>query len=267
MSSPRGGAGIFISYRREDAAAYALLLRDHLRECFGKDRVFMDIGSIAVGVDFSREIIRAVSGCDILLALIGRNWLAITDDKGRRRIDNPGDFVRIEIGTAFQRHIRVVPVLVNGAVLPQESDLPPSLLPLCKRQAVQLSHTGFDSEMPHLIEALRGSVTGQKRTWNLELVADEGVKKTFRLSSGREAHDISVRTGTRITITVDRRVVVNRTGTLTKKGYPLRALSSKLGSDVYIRVNYNGWTGRFTGIVLTIGDEVFTHSALWRLRP
>ena len=154
MSSPRGHGGIFISYRREETAANAGRLYDRLSDRFGEDRVFMDVDSVAYGVDFTRAVIDAVSGCDVLLALIGRDWLAITDEKGRRRLDNPDDWVRVEIETALQRDIRVVPVLVDGAVLPQVSDLPPSLRPLTRRQALELSHTGFRSEVTRLIAAV-----------------------------------------------------------------------------------------------------------------
>src|SRR5690242_646946 len=97
MGSLQGRGGIFISYRREEAAAQAGRLYDRLSDRFGEDLVFMDVDSIAIGVDFTREIIKAVSGCDILLALIGREWSAITDSTGKRRIDDSDDFVRVEI--------------------------------------------------------------------------------------------------------------------------------------------------------------------------
>src|SRR5215472_13765092 len=115
MSSLRGSGGIFISYRREETAANAGRLYDRLSGRFGEDRVFMDVDSIAYGVDFTRAVVDAVSGCDVLLVLIGRDWLAITDGKGRRRLDNSDDWVRVEIETALQRDIRVVPMLVDGA--------------------------------------------------------------------------------------------------------------------------------------------------------
>jgi hypothetical protein len=151
MSTLRGRGGIFISYRREETAGYAGRLYDRLSDRFGEDRVFMDVDSIAIGVDFTRAVIEAVSACNILLALIGQDWSAITDSEGKRRIDNPDDFVRVEIETALQRDIRVVPVLVDGAVLPQADDLPPSLRPLTRRQALKLSHAGFRSEISRLV--------------------------------------------------------------------------------------------------------------------
>ena len=149
-----GGDGIFISYRREETAAQAGRLFDHLSSHFGEDRVFMDIDSIAIGVDFTKAVIEAVSACNIVLALIGPHWSAITDTKGVRRIDYPQDWVRVEIETALRRDIRVVPVLVDGAVMPQAIDLPPSLQPLIRYQALELSHTGFRSQVARLIAAV-----------------------------------------------------------------------------------------------------------------
>src|SRR5215469_5399031 len=154
MSSLQGRGGIFISYRREESAANAGRLYDRLSDQFGESRVFMDVDSIAIGADFTEAIIGAVSGCDILLALIGRDWLTITDSTGERRIDNPEDWVRLEIETALQRDIRVVPVLVDGAALPRAGDLPPSLRALVRRQALELTHAGFRSEVSRLIAAV-----------------------------------------------------------------------------------------------------------------
>jgi hypothetical protein len=154
MSSLRRRGGIFVSYRREETAAYAGRLFDRLSDRFGEESVFMDVDSIAIGTDFTRAIAEAVSGCDILLALIGRDWSAITDGKGRRRIDNPDDFVRVEIETALERDIRVVPILVDGAVLPQVDDLPISLRPLIRRQALEFSHSSFRSDVSRLIAAI-----------------------------------------------------------------------------------------------------------------
>jgi len=154
MNSGQRRGGIFISYRREETAGQAGRLYDRLSGRFGTGRVFMDVDSIAIGVDFTTAITEAVSGCDILLALIGREWLSITDSRGRRRIDDPDDFVRVEIEAALQRDIRVVPVLVEGAMLPQASDMPPSLRPLVRRQALMISHVGFGSEVSRLIAAV-----------------------------------------------------------------------------------------------------------------
>ena len=154
MNSGQRRGGIFISYRREETAGQAGRLYDRLSGRFGAGRVFMDVDSIAIGVDFTTAITEAVSGCDILLALIGREWLTLTDSRGQRRLDDPDDFVRVEIEAALQRDIRVVPVLVEGAVLPQAADLPTSLRMLVRRQALMLSHVGFGAEVSRLIAAV-----------------------------------------------------------------------------------------------------------------
>jgi len=154
MSPLAGRGGIFICYRREEAAALAGRLFDHLSARYGADRVFMDVDSIAFGVDFTRAVAKALSGCDILLALIGGRWLAITDGKGRKRIDNPSDLLRLEIEAALQRDIKVVPVLVDGAVVPYAKDLPPSLQPLTRRQALELRNTSFRSDLSRLMAAI-----------------------------------------------------------------------------------------------------------------
>jgi TIR domain len=261
-NSPRGGGGIFISYRRIDVAAQAGRLCDRLRESFGQDRVFIDTDSIVVGAEFKREIIARVSRCDVLLALIGPGWLAVAGDAGRRRIDDPDDFVRVEIETALNRDILVVPVLVEGAALPQESDLPPSLRPLCGLQASVLSTPRFNSDVSRLIEALQDIIPpGQKREWKLDRVANQRNKKTFRMSSGKESYTICVEVDydIGIQISVDDRVVIEESGLPTRSEYLLRDLSWEVGSDVYIRVNLSGW-GRITQIVLRIGDQVLPYS-------
>jgi uncharacterized protein with WD repeat len=163
MNSLRGHDGIFVSYRREDTAGQAGRLYDRLGDHFGEDRVFMDVDSIGIGADFTRAIRDAVSGCSVLIVLIGQDWLTFTDGKRKRRLDNPDDWVRVEIETALQRDIRVVPVLVDGAALPQASDLPLSLRPLVERQALVLSHIGFRSEVSHLIAAIEDVVSRKHR--------------------------------------------------------------------------------------------------------
>jgi parallel beta-helix repeat protein len=158
-SGPRGG-GIFISYRREETAGQAGRLYDRLSGRFGAGRVFMDVDSVAFGLDFIQAVTEAVAGCDVLLALIGRQWTDVADGRGRRRIDDPDDFVRVEIEAALQRDIRVVPVLVEGAVLPQAGDLPPELRPLVRRQALALTHAGFGTEVSRLIAAIEQVLGG-----------------------------------------------------------------------------------------------------------
>jgi outer membrane protein assembly factor BamB len=145
---------IFVSYRREDTAYPAGWLFDRLTEHYGRASVFKDIDSIGIGDDFVETITNAVGSCAVLLAVIGRRWLTATDEKGRRRLDEPGDFVRLEIETALERGIRVIPVLVEDARLPNAADLPDSLVALASRQALELSPNRFASDSAHLLQRL-----------------------------------------------------------------------------------------------------------------
>ena len=111
--APRGR--IFISYRRSDTPHVAGRLFDRLVARFGAGNVFIDVDTIEPGLDFTDAIADAVGACDVLLALIGSHWLDAADDRGRRRLDDPDDLVVVEIATALQRQIRVIPVLVDGA--------------------------------------------------------------------------------------------------------------------------------------------------------
>jgi hypothetical protein len=107
-----------------------------------------------LGDDFVEVITRAVGSCDVLLALIGDQWLAITDQYGRRRLDDPHDFVRLEIEAALARNVRVIPILVDGARMPAADELPNSLDRLVRRQALELSPVRFDSDTSRLLKVL-----------------------------------------------------------------------------------------------------------------
>lgn len=143
---------IFISYRRADSAGYAGRIYDRLVAHFGEDAIFMDVDTIEGGVDFVKVLEDAVQSCDVLIALIGRQWLNIKDKGGKRRLDNPEDFVRIEIATALKRNIRVIPVLVDGIDMPQATELPESLKLLARRNALQVNHHAFNPDVYRLIE-------------------------------------------------------------------------------------------------------------------
>ena len=146
--------GVFISYRREDSGGYAGRIYDRLAGVLGSDNVFFDVDSIAPGVDFVDTLSERVGRCDALVALIGKQWLTIADANKRRRLDDPNDFVRIEIEAALNRGIRVIPVLVDGATLPNSQDLPPSLEKLPRRQGIEISLARFDSDVERLNRAL-----------------------------------------------------------------------------------------------------------------
>jgi hypothetical protein len=144
---------IFISYRREETAYPAGWLFDRLADRFG-GQVFKDVDSIELGDDFVEVITRAVGSCDVLLALIGDQWHTITDEDGRRRLDDPEDFVRLEIEAALTRNVRVIPILVDGARMPRAAELPPSLVKLVRRQALELSPARFDFDTSRLLRVL-----------------------------------------------------------------------------------------------------------------
>jgi hypothetical protein len=153
VAEPSSGR-IFISYRREETAYAAGWLFNRLADRFGPDQVFKDVDSIELGDDFVAAITSAVGSTDVLLALIGDTWLTVSDDHGVRRLDDPEDFVRLEIEAALTRNIRVIPILVDGASMPSDDELPPSLAQLARRQALELSPSRFDFDTSRLLEVL-----------------------------------------------------------------------------------------------------------------
>jgi hypothetical protein len=163
-SIPAASGRIFISYRREETAYPAGWLYDRLTDRYGGGQVFKDVDSIQLGDDFVEVITRAVGSCDVLLALIGNEWLTITDEHGRRRLDDPDDFVRLEIEAALSRRVRVIPILVDGARMPRADELPDSLSALMRRQALELSPTRFDFDTSRLLKVLDRTLTEVRAT-------------------------------------------------------------------------------------------------------
>jgi tetratricopeptide (TPR) repeat protein len=145
---------VFISYRRDDEKYAAGRLYDHLSQHFPKNQIFIDVDNLEPGVDFIEAIEASVGSCDALIAVIGKRWLTSTDQEGKRRLDNPEDFVRLEIATALKRNIRVIPVLVDGALMPRSSDLPDNLQPLVRRNALDVSHNRFNADSGRLLAVL-----------------------------------------------------------------------------------------------------------------
>src|SRR5271157_1479492 len=151
---------IFISYRRQESRWSARSLRDRLCREFDPKQIFMDIDAIGLGEDFVEAIETTVAKCDVLIAVIGKNWVTSKDDHGNRRLDNPEDFVRMEIGAALKRKIRVIPVLVDSALMPQSTDLPEDLKPLVRRNALLITDTSFDGDCQRLATAREQPLAG-----------------------------------------------------------------------------------------------------------
>ncbi len=155
-------SGVFISYRREDCPGHAGRLYGRLAEHLGPERVFMDVNSIEPGVDFSERLEEAVGACGLLIALIGSGWLDARDEAGRRRLDDPEDFVHQELAAALARSgLRVIPVLVEGATMPRAEELPDDLKALARRNTRELSHARWDYDAGRLIDAARLSAAAR----------------------------------------------------------------------------------------------------------
>ena len=167
---------IFINYRRDDSIGMAGRLHDRLAQTFGRDKLFMDVDHIPAGADFVAHLNNQVAECDVVLVIIGPNWLR-AKDKSRTSADstNPDDFVAIEIAAALARDIRVIPVLVDGARMPKASDLPDTLKPLARRQAVEVRHAHFGHDAEALIARMR------------EALGDRGGRTTAGGVCGRQS--------------------------------------------------------------------------------
>jgi TIR domain len=157
---PSHAESVFISYRRDESAGYAGRIADRFEEYFGEDKVFRDIDSLELGLDFSEAIERALESSEVLVAVIGKNWLTATDAAGQRRLENPDDFVRVEIATALKRNMRVIPVLVQGASMPDTDELPEDLAPLTRRNAFELHDTGWSDDIRRLITVIERVIKG-----------------------------------------------------------------------------------------------------------
>lgn len=144
----------FISYRRQESEGYVRALYDRLSQHFGEQYIFMDVDDIKLGLDFVDVLDSNLKDCAVLLVVIGREWLDIEDKHGKRRLDNPNDFVRLEVEIAIRRKIPLIPILVHGAVMPAEEQLPDELKPLIRRQALVLTSSSYDYEVTKLLKTM-----------------------------------------------------------------------------------------------------------------
>lgn len=146
---------IFISYRRQDSPYETVSISNRLASRFGRANVFLDIAAIPLGEKFREKIAQQVASCDYLIAVVGKSWLTINDQEGRRRLDNPDDFVRLEIKAALERNIPVIAVLLHNFPMPLKELLPPDLADLTERQAISVRPLAdFDSDLDELVDRI-----------------------------------------------------------------------------------------------------------------
>ena len=158
---------VFICYRREQTAAHAGRLYDAMVARFGEENVFMDV-DLAPGVDFAERITEVVSGCLALIVVMGPNWATVEGEDGQRRIEDPADFVRLEVETGLGRSdVTPIPVLVSGARMPRREDLPPGLQPIARRNALELSEGRWSYDVGRLFTALDDLLPGTTRAGNV----------------------------------------------------------------------------------------------------
>jgi hypothetical protein len=167
-------SGIFISYRREDSAGWTGRLSEQLKGRFGADSIFMDIDTLAPGVDFTDALQKAVGSCSMLLAMIGPKWATVADKSGKPRLEDPNDWVRVEIAAALKRKIRVIPVLVGGASVPTMDLLPDELDALAHRHAHELTDKRWKFDVEQLMNVLPPPPRPPRRSYN-ELLSSKPV--------------------------------------------------------------------------------------------
>jgi len=145
---------IFINYRREETAGEARALFNELVAMLGKGSVFMDVDNIGLGRDFREVLQERLASCDLMLSLIGKNWLNAKNASGERRVDEANDFVRLEIEVALKRNIPVTPVLVQGAQMPSANQLPAEIRDFAYRNGFELSHSRWASDVQEMVKRL-----------------------------------------------------------------------------------------------------------------
>ena len=152
-------------------------LFDHLTKAFSRQKVFMDVDAMKPGLDFVKQLDAQVSQCDVLLAIIGPHWSGARDEKGNRRLDSDRDYVRIELASALKRDIPVIPVLVDGAEMPVEEDLPDDLKALVRRHGMEVRHSHFSADATAVVHAL-GDILPLQRSKLLLSLSAAGIVAT-----------------------------------------------------------------------------------------
>jgi hypothetical protein len=162
---------VFISYRRQNDSGIAGRIYDYLGRALPGASIFMDVDKLNPGEDFEQALGHSLAQCKVLLAVMGPQWASVADANGRIRLHDADDFVRKELRTALQSNVRVIPVLVNGAVMPSRSALPEDLHALTKRQAVEVRHERFNADVEELARAIAQSAPGARRGGRLPRAA------------------------------------------------------------------------------------------------
>src|SRR5438132_5021879 len=173
---------IFISYRREDSAGHAGRVHDRLQNEFSSDLVFMDVDAVPLGANFLKVLQDAVANCDVLLAVIGPSWLHACDREGKRRLENPNDYVRIEIAAALERDIPVIPILIDRTQIPPLEELPDDIRSLALRNGLDVRHGSFHADMGKLVKVLRGLVAVQREQASARMFGGTATAKEPRPS-------------------------------------------------------------------------------------
>jgi TIR domain len=185
---------VFINYRRDETAGEARALFNELVEIVGKNSVFMDVDNIALGRDFRQALHERLTSCDLMLVLIGRNWVDAKDESGRLRLEDPNDFVRLEISAALKRNIPVTPVLVQGARIPAAERVPDDLKDLVYRNGFELNHSRWESDVREMIRRLGLDTTGPAIVEPVKEAPPNGSRaETLRVSGGASTTPIPTR--------------------------------------------------------------------------
>jgi hypothetical protein len=180
---------IFISYRRDDTEGESGRLYDELVRQFGGGSVFMDVVDIGAGRDFREAIDESLASCGVFLALIGPSWLDVKDDAGIRRLDDPKDFVRLEIASALKRSLPVLPILVRKARMPKPEQLPDDLKEFTFLSALELTHVHWDSDVEVLIKSLEPYLSKLNNFIDLQSTDDLAGGDPFNITGVWECND------------------------------------------------------------------------------
>ena len=166
---------IFVNYRRDDSGGICIAIYKELVKHFKQENIFKDFNTIKPGSDFVVSINNALNKCNLLLVVIGRQWLTVKNEQGKSRIDDPYDFVRIEIATALKRNINILPVLVDGMRMPSENELPDDIKGLVRRQSLVIHNESFDQDIFALVNSIN-DILGIK---------NQQAKMAYNISTGK----------------------------------------------------------------------------------